>query len=735
MSPRLRIYYNAVVGGLGGLFGWLLISLYVPALPGLIVLSDAAWGSVVGVMIGGLLGIIDGLFLRSLFRLARGLAYGAGAGFLAGLIGLPVGEGALLLLGGGVQARAIGWSLFGFAIGMSEGLANRMPRKTSYGAVGGALGGALGGLIFESLVRVTALQSFSRALGLVILGACIGSLMGSVEEVLKRAWIMVVSGRSEGREYPLLKATMTIGRDERCAIPLFGDTTIQPRHAEIRHSGRDHIMVPLASPVSVNQLLISGARVLSDGDRIRVGNTDLMYRLRRAAFGVSTSLLLLCMLALAVGPVHAAVSARVTQIDKSQFPTVRVYVSVLDPGGTPVQGLQAGDFQVFEDNRPAPILEFLGGKGGPITVVLVLDRSGSMAEQGKLHSAREAAKTFLRLLRPGDQVAVVVFSERPDVLSSLTSDTATLSALLDQVGSGGGTAHYDGVVEALRLLRSAVGRRAVISLTDGMDNSSRNRLETVLTMAIDDSVPVYTIGLGFKGVFGGLAAGIDERPLQRLAAESGGQYFYAPDASALKGLYRAILEQIEREYRLAYQSPRPDRDGTRRNVRVRVRSAGTEVDTGGTYLVAGVIGTVRPARLWPIFFALLVPLLALLVAPTALRHRRGAPRRKGERPASGLVAWRLVPRGQGNAIRLRTDRPVLVGRGLECDFVIPHSSVAPIHVEIRWDSRRFVLQTMGREQAFVRLKGASDQERAVTRCVLERGTVVRIGAFEFNVEA
>ena len=96
------------------------------------------------------------------------------------------------LLGGSLAitmvARGLGWSLLGVAIGMSEGIAARSLGKFSYGMLGGALGGLVGGVLFE-LFHSFAPQLLvddlfvELALGLVILGACIGSLSGCLVPV------------------------------------------------------------------------------------------------------------------------------------------------------------------------------------------------------------------------------------------------------------------------------------------------------------------------------------------------------------------------------------------------------------------------------------------------------------------------------------------------------------------------------------------------------------------------
>ena len=119
-------------------------------------------------------------------------------------------------------------------------MAARSLGKLSYGTLGGALGGFLGGALFSLLYQNTVEQPGSAslwgALGLTILGACIGSLSALVQGVLQPAWVKVLRGWQEGREYGLDKAVTLLGRDEQADIALFRDMKVEKRHAEIRRN-------------------------------------------------------------------------------------------------------------------------------------------------------------------------------------------------------------------------------------------------------------------------------------------------------------------------------------------------------------------------------------------------------------------------------------------------------------------------------------------------------------------
>jgi hypothetical protein len=304
MGKALRIYYNALFGGLGGLLGWVLFGVLVP--PDRDWQSQALFG---GLLIGGLIGFwvvsVDALVDASLVRFARHAALGTVLGAAGGAVGFFCGEGlnyaivnyVIVALGGAsdstwanllkVLARGGGWMLFGLAVGIGEGIAARSLNKLSYGTVGGAVGGFLGGCIFGSLMlrfdRLEDSYVWGQALGLILLGACIGSLIAVVEEVFKPAAVKVLRGWQEGREYPLHKPVTVLGRDESADILLLRDMKVERRHAQIRREGGRFLFVNTNAPAAttrVNDTPIPDVTELQDGDRIQLGDVVLRFLCR-----------------------------------------------------------------------------------------------------------------------------------------------------------------------------------------------------------------------------------------------------------------------------------------------------------------------------------------------------------------------------------------------------------------------------------------------------------------------
>jgi MFS family permease len=309
MDRVIRIWYNAVFGGLGGLLGWLLFGRFV----GWLVDTGAIdpildWqlvailgGLFIGASIGYFVVSVDAILDRAAVKFLRYASVGVVLGAAGGLVGFWVGEGVNYALqpaagetmtngraAGIVLARGIGWMLFGLLVGVSEGVAARSFGKFSYGAIGGTLGGFIGGAIFGWLMladKDDAGYLYGQAIGLVVLGACIGSLTALVEEVLKPAALKVMRGWQEGREYPLVKAQSVVGRDESVDILLLRDMKVEKQHVVIhRRANRFLLMNPSSPPQNtlVNGMPTTGSVELHDGDRIQLGNVVLKFLMRAA---------------------------------------------------------------------------------------------------------------------------------------------------------------------------------------------------------------------------------------------------------------------------------------------------------------------------------------------------------------------------------------------------------------------------------------------------------------------
>ncbi|MEM2197033.1 MAG: VWA domain-containing protein [Sulfolobales archaeon] len=176
-----------------------------------------------------------------------------------------------------------------------------------------------------------------------------------------------------------------------------------------------------------------------------------------------------------------------------------------------------------------------------VKVFLVVDVSGSMVEQfkgaRKIDAAKQAAKSFVSLTSKSDQVGLVKFSSKAELLSDLTSNKSVLYEAIDKLEPGGSTAIGDGLWLALDRLEAVTGLRVIILLTDGMHNAGTHTPEEAASRARSLGVQIYTLGFGEKD-------NINEERMKKVSEITGGRYFYSPSPEDLRRLYISLSQSI-----------------------------------------------------------------------------------------------------------------------------------------------------------------------------------------------
>jgi hypothetical protein len=276
-----QAYDLAVAGAIGGLFG---LYLYVEMVAAeSVYVRDALAGLIIGGSIGFFVNAWGPFRDGAWHKLARAATWAVPAAAGGGALGLVLGERVIALFQGGLLGRACSWAVLGLGIGLGQGLADRSRQRLVFGIIGGTLGGFVGGYSFEAL-RVAAGNRYdlSQALGIVILGGGLGLSLALVEQALRRAWVQVLSGRQEGRTYLLAHKRCRLGLDERAEVGIFGDPAVARQHAEIEMTPTGYTFHHLADGSSsrINGRPVAGSQRLSDGDRLELGTTVLVFRQR-----------------------------------------------------------------------------------------------------------------------------------------------------------------------------------------------------------------------------------------------------------------------------------------------------------------------------------------------------------------------------------------------------------------------------------------------------------------------
>jgi hypothetical protein len=276
------VYWSGLLGGWSAFVGWLSAEMGFGQRIG-----ESTWMAMlmivaVGTAIGGGLSLLTGLVARQwqIGKFAVGLVGGAAAG----VVGALLGSGLYAVLGenGG---RVVGWTLMGLAIGGWDGLFWRDNIKLRNGLVGGGLGGLLGGLLFNSMSSVLGTAMSSRSLGFVVLGLCIGLLIGLVQVLLKDGWLTVIEGFRPGRQLILSQQLTTMGTSEKSSLIFiaFGAKGVEPIHATIEWTPPGTFVVSdrqSRTGTLLNGEPIEGPQNLRDGDIIQLGVNKVRFNER-----------------------------------------------------------------------------------------------------------------------------------------------------------------------------------------------------------------------------------------------------------------------------------------------------------------------------------------------------------------------------------------------------------------------------------------------------------------------
>jgi MFS family permease len=290
MTFRLFIYYCAIAGGWAAFLAWLLVYLMGPGRPDTSVTAltkTTVIAGALGMLVAAALGFIDALLnatgSQRLMRVLVCAAVGLPGGLLGGLIGESLHKAGMPLL--------FGWMLVGIFVGASIGIFDilraqtaggelRMPlKKTLNGVYGGLLGGLIGGAPFGLLLSVQSLPMSGLAIGLVLLGLCVGLLIGLAQVFLKEAWLRVEQGRRSGRQMMLSKEETTIGRAEGVDLGLYGEQGIEKLHARIILKGNRYYLDDVETPggTFLNDARVVKPTPLKNGDAIRLGSCVLRF--------------------------------------------------------------------------------------------------------------------------------------------------------------------------------------------------------------------------------------------------------------------------------------------------------------------------------------------------------------------------------------------------------------------------------------------------------------------------
>ena len=253
---------------------------------------------------------------------------------------------------------------------------------------------------------------------------------------------------------------------------------------------------------------------------------------------------------------------------------VLIYVSVTDPIGRYVTGLDKENFKLTEEMDKKKIEQDItqfSSEDAPMSVGVVFDTSGSMG--AKLRRSQQAVAQFLKTANPEDEFFLVHFNDRPELLVPWTPDSEEIQSRLTWVESKGRTALLDGVYMAMNQMKKARNpRKAILIISDGGDNESRYTWRELKGRLREADVQVYSIGItqSFPGHRRSLDDMLGAALLDAIAKETGGRLFEVDDLNQLPDTAAKIGTALRNQYMLGYVPASGQHDGKYHRVQVKI---------------------------------------------------------------------------------------------------------------------------------------------------------------------
>lgn len=272
---------------------------------------------------------------------------------------------------------------------------------------------------------------------------------------------------------------------------------------------------------------------------------------------------------------------------------VSVLTSVRDKRGGLIANLEKADFTVFEDGKPQDIKYFSRETDLPLTIGLLVDVSGS--QRNLIDVERSAASQFFQqVLRPKDQAFVISFGSECELLQDYTASSRLLNEGLNRLrpdsAVGGlhpgpvptmsqprGTVLFDAVyLAAAEKLKSEVGRKVVVLISDGVDMGSRLSQEKAIEASqkadtVIYSVEYYDSAAYGRGGFGTISmGGGGGGTLRKLSEETGGHAYRVDRSHTLSQIFAALQEEMRSQYMIGYTPSNGTKDGTYRKLEIKL---------------------------------------------------------------------------------------------------------------------------------------------------------------------
>ncbi|HWS85630.1 MAG TPA: VWA domain-containing protein [Pyrinomonadaceae bacterium] len=281
-------------------------------------------------------------------------------------------------------------------------------------------------------------------------------------------------------------------------------------------------------------------------------------------------------------------------VERIETDLTNVLFTAVDKSRRFVTTLRPEDIRVIEDGVEQKVTTFQRETDRPLSLAILIDCSAS--QERTLPEEKSAAQRFVDTVirAQKDEVAVLTFTGDATLEQGLTGSAARVRRAIDKVefvppsgyvGGGvtvgtppisgdnqaraGTTAIWDAIWVTSREVLSGSSdktRRAIILLSDGVDTSSRLKLQEAVDSALKADAIIYSIGIGDSFSF----EGVDEGSLRKISERTGGRAYFPRNEDDLRSAFAQIQEDLRSQYLIAYSPSNKTKDGSFRKVQIDV---------------------------------------------------------------------------------------------------------------------------------------------------------------------
>ena len=281
---------------------------------------------------------------------------------------------------------------------------------------------------------------------------------------------------------------------------------------------------------------------------------------------------------------------------------VNILASVRDKHNALIPNLSKDDFALTEDGQPQVIKYFARETDLPLTIGLLIDVSGSQSNLIEVER-RAAYEFFSSVLKKKDMAFLISFGESAELLQDFTGSPRLLQAGLERlrVNSGvtgihpgpvptisqpRGTILYDAVyLASFDRLSHEVGRKAIVLITDGVDQGSRLKIEEAIKAAQRSDAVIYSIYYVDPSAYydHGYFGGVSDSALKRMSEETGGRMFRVDKKHTLPDIFNELQQEMGSQYAITYTPANEKRDGSYRRVELKTKDRAFKVQARKGY--------------------------------------------------------------------------------------------------------------------------------------------------------